>query len=126
MSADKPSAGTTHGATNSVQIARRATVEKRRLLRQIGLRQSDLTSVGRALLLNWARAAAALSVLDAHAAEHGWLKSDGEPRGFARLYVSMLNSERLALRSLEEHIRQRPPRDTIEEILAEYEEVDGG
>jgi hypothetical protein len=126
MSADKPPAGTTHGATSSVQIARRAGVERRRILRQIGLRQSDLSSVGRALLLNWSRAAAALSQLDAYAAEHGWLKPDGEPRGFAKLYVAVLNSERLALRSLEEHIRQRPRGDTIEAVLAEYEEVDDG
>jgi hypothetical protein len=35
-------------------------------------------------LLNWARAAAALKLMDAYAQEHGWLKPDGEPRGFAR------------------------------------------
>jgi hypothetical protein len=80
-------------------------VEKRRLLRQIGLRQSDLESVGAALLLNWSRSAAALHLLDEFAAEHGWLKPDGEPRGFARLYISLLNSERLALRSLADHLR---------------------
>lgn len=44
-----------HGAQSERQIVRRATVEKRRLLRQIGLRQDDLGSVGRALLLNWSR-----------------------------------------------------------------------
>jgi hypothetical protein len=96
-----------HGASSEVQIVRRATVEKRRLLRQIGLRQGDLNSIGRALLTNWARSAAALQLMDAFAQEHGWLKPDGEPRGFARLYVSMLNAERLALTKLEEHIRAR-------------------
>jgi len=49
---------TNHGATEERQIVRRATVEKRRLLRQTGLRETDLESIGRALLLNWARAAA--------------------------------------------------------------------
>jgi hypothetical protein len=101
----------THGATSNVQIVRRATVEKRRLLRQIGLRQADLDSVGRALLTNWARSAAALELMDAFAAEHGWLKPDGEPRGFARLYVSMLNAERLALGRLELHLRTRDQPD---------------
>src|SRR4051794_40630438 len=88
----------THGATSERQIVRRATVEKRRLLRQIGLRQEDLESVGRALLLNWARAAAALTLIDDYASENGWLHPDGEPRGFARFYVSLLNTERLALK----------------------------
>jgi hypothetical protein len=77
---------TTHGATNERQIVQRTTIEKRRLLRQIGLRESDLESVGRALLTNWARAAAALRLMDAYGQEHGWLKPDGEPRGFAKLY----------------------------------------
>lgn len=96
-----------HGATSDRQIGRRATVEKRRLLRQLGLRQSDLSSIGRALLTNWARAAAALSLMDGYAEGAGWIDEDGDSRGFARLYVSMLNAERLALRALEEHLRPR-------------------
>jgi hypothetical protein len=94
-----------HGANSERQIVHRSVVEKRRLLRQIGLRQEDLESVGRALLQNWARAAAALSLMDEYASQAGWLDEDGNPRGFARLYVSMLNAERLALRELEKHIR---------------------
>jgi hypothetical protein len=93
-----------HGA-QSGQIVRRATVEKRRLLRQIGLRQQDLESLGRALLQNWARAAAALALMDGYAEREGWLDEHGHPRGFARLYVSLLNSERLALRALGDHLR---------------------
>lgn len=41
-----------HGGSSSGQIVRRSTVEKRRLLRQIGLRADDLESLGRALLTN--------------------------------------------------------------------------
>lgn len=100
-------APTRHGATSERRIVRRATVEMRRLLRQIGLRQADLESVGRALLLNWARAAAALHLMDEYAQREGWLDADGEPRGFARLYISMLNTERLALKALGEHLRSR-------------------
>ena len=102
------SAALKHGgrATKSGKIVRRATVERRRILRQISLRQSDLDSVGRALLINWSRAAAALSTMDEYAeGEGGWLDADGQPRGFARLYVSMLNAERLALRAFAEHLR---------------------
>jgi hypothetical protein len=69
------------------------------------MRQSDLESVGRALLANWARAAAALSLLDDYAAREGWLEENGSPRGFSRLYVSLLNAERLALGKLGEHLR---------------------
>ena len=96
-----------HGATSERQIVPVAARQKRRLLRQIGLRQSDLDGIGRGLLANWARAAAALALMDAFASEHGWLDAKGEPRGFARLYVSMLNAERLALAKLEDHVRAR-------------------
>jgi hypothetical protein len=102
-----------HGATSERQIVRRATVEKRRVLRQIGLREADLESLGRALLRNWARSAAALYLMDAYAERHGWLDADGNPRGFARLYVSMMNSELRALRALESYLRKRDDTDPV-------------
>src|SRR5579884_255211 len=109
-----------HGATSDRQIGRRATVERRRILRQIGLRQADLTTTGRALLVNWSRAAAALALMDEYAEREGWFHEDGNPRGFARLYVSMLNSERLALRAFSEHLRERrsDPRAALDSYLA--------
>jgi hypothetical protein len=109
-------AGVTHGATSDRQIVRRATVEKRRVLRQIGLRQDELESLGRALLQNWARCAAALYLMDRYAEEHGWLDEEGNPRGFARLYVSMLNAERLALGKLGDYLRARPRADPFDEL----------
>jgi hypothetical protein len=102
-----------HGATSDRHIVRRATVEKRRVLRQIGLREADLESLGRALLQNWARSAAALYLMDGYAETHGWLDADGNPRGFARLYVAMLNAERNALRSLESYIRKTDAGDPV-------------
>lgn len=108
-----------HGAASEVQIVRRATVEKRRLLRQIGLAQKDLESLGRALLTNWARAAAALSLLDEYAQREGWLDDDGNQRGFTRLYVSLLNSERLALKALGEYLRSQH-RDDVGELIRKY------
>lgn len=113
-----------HGA-KSVQIAGRATVERRRLLRQIGLRQSDLESVGRALPVNWSRAAAALALMDDYAAREGWLKPDGEPRVLAKLYVSMLNSEWLALARLAAHLRAEN-RDAAGELNRYVHERYGG
>lgn len=100
-----------HGATSERQIVRRATVEKRRVLRQCGMREADLESLGRALLQNWARAAAALHLMDEYAQRVGWLDAEGNPRGFARLYVSMLNAERLALRALEGYLRNQDEGD---------------
>ena len=103
-----------HGATSESQIGPLAANQKRRLLRQIGLRASDLDSLGRALLTNWARAASALALMDSYAAEHGWLDAKGNPRGFARLYVSMLNAERLAIGKLEAHLRARRTDPVVE------------
>src|SRR5579864_2095652 len=92
-----------HGARSERVLQPAAQRHARRLLRQRGLRASDLSAPGQALLRNWARAAAALELLDAHAEREGWLDEKGEPRGFTKLYVSMLNSERLAIRAMEEH-----------------------
>jgi hypothetical protein len=105
-----------HGGRSEHQIIRRSTVEKRRLLRQVGLRQSDLESVGAALLNNWARAAAGLSLMDEYAQREGWLDGDGNPRGFARVYVGLLNTERLALRALAEHLRHED-QDSLAALL---------
>ncbi|MFL5961015.1 MAG: hypothetical protein ACJ75G_12220 [Gaiellaceae bacterium] len=96
-------------------------------MRQIGLRAADLDSVGRALLTNWSRAAAALSLMDEYAARRGWLDDEGQPRGFARLYVSMLNSERLALRAFSEHLRERKvdPHEQLQAYLREKRAAGG-
>lgn len=109
-----------HGARSKHQIVLRSTVERRRLLRQLGLRQDELESVGKALLFNWSRAAAALTMLDEHAARVGWLDEDGRPRGWTNLYVSLLTAERLALGKLGDHLRaeQRDPFARLEAHLA--------
>lgn len=102
-----------HGARTEARIRPVARAQRRRLLRQIGLRASDLDGLGRALLANWSRAAAALSLMDDYTAEEGWLDGDGNPPGFAKLYVSMLNAERHALRALEAHLRQTADLDPL-------------
>jgi hypothetical protein len=109
-----------HGA-HSTRVSPIAAAQRRRLLRQTGLRVSDLTPVGRAQLVNWSRAAAALHVLDAYAAEHGWLTDEGEPRGFTRFYVSLMNAERHALKVLQPQLRARGDGDPLGSILDEYE-----
>lgn len=94
-----------HGASSELQLKRVGTIQKRRLLRQVGLRQSDLSGIGYALLDNWARAQSKVELLDSYAAEHGFLDEDGAPREFVRVYFTALNSARLALTKLEEYLR---------------------
>jgi hypothetical protein len=98
-----------HGAYSEAKIVPRASAVKRRLLRRSGLRVRDLDPLGRALLTNWARAAAALSLMDEYAAEHGWLNAHGKPLACARFYASMLNSERLAIAKLSDYLRAAQP-----------------
>jgi hypothetical protein len=94
-----------HGAQSQRIVQPLAQRHARRLLRQRGVRAADLSAIGRALLHNWSRAAAALSLMDEYAEREGWLGSDGAPQPFAKFYVSMLNAERHALRAMEDHLQ---------------------
>jgi hypothetical protein len=94
-----------HGAYSERQIRPRASRQKRRILRQIGLRAGDLDSVGRAYLDQWARAQAKVELLDEWFAEHGFLDDKGEPVGGAKVYFVALNAARLNLARFEEHLR---------------------
>jgi hypothetical protein len=93
-----------HGARSARVVRPLAQRHARRLLRQRGVGASDLSAIGRGLLHNWSRAAAALELLDAYAAEHGLLDDKGEPRGFTKLYMAMLNAERHALVAMAQHL----------------------
>ncbi len=97
-------AAVTHGAY-SARIAPAARAQKRRFLARNGLRTSDLDGIGLALLDNWARAQAKVELLDAHFAEVGLLDGRGKPRAATAFYVSLLNSARLAVVRLSEHLR---------------------
>jgi hypothetical protein len=94
-----------------------ATVQKRRLLRQVGLRAADLDGLGLALLDNWARAQAKVELMDSWAAEHGWLDEDGNEPGFVRTYFAALNSARLSLGRLEEHLKARGGEPSMVTVL---------
>jgi hypothetical protein len=100
-----------HGARSEPQVRQVATVQKRRLLRQIGLRAADLDGVALGYLDAWARAQSKVELMDQWAAEHGWLDEDGRPPGFVSVYFAALNSARLSLGKLEEHLKARggPP-----------------
>jgi hypothetical protein len=100
-------------------VSRVALTQRRRLLRNLGIRAQDLDAVGRALILNWSRAAGALALLDAYANDAGgWLDENGEPRAFTRVYVSLLNAERLAALRLADHLRARDQGQALAPLAA--------
>jgi hypothetical protein len=110
-----------HGGYSQARIAPVARVQKRRLLRQVGLRASDLDGVALALLDNWARAQGKVELLDQHFAAIGLLDSDGEPRAATRVYFTALNSARLAAVRLAEHLKTRRVADASTVLVSRYQ-----
>jgi hypothetical protein len=112
-----------HGA-QSARAVTRATAEKRRLLRAMGLRQSDLAALGRALLDNLAACRVKRKMLDDYFEEKGLLDARGNPRGATRIYTSLVNSERLALKALEGYLREQhyDPTQALADYLASKRE----
>ena len=106
---DRRHARTTHGARSEVHVKRVATVQKRRLLRQIGLRMHDLDAVALGYLDLWARAQSKVELYDSWASEHGYLNASGESPPWVKEYFSAINSTRLALAKLADHLKAREP-----------------
>jgi hypothetical protein len=96
-----------HGATSERQIRPRTRNHRRRILRQLRLSPKDLDPLARGYLDSYVRLVAKIELIDAYVAEHGLLKSDGEPQPSLRLYVALQNSARLALIRLESHLHAR-------------------
>ncbi len=95
-----------------------ARAQKRRLLRQLGLKASDMDGVGLALLDNWSRAQAKISLLDQYFDVKGFLDEEGAPNAAAKVYFTALNSARLAATRLSEHLRVRGVKgETLEDYL---------
>lgn len=109
-----------HGARSDKRVSPRAATHKRRVLRQIGLRASDLDGIALGYLDGFSRAQAKIELLDAYADEHGFIDRRGKPRGFVAVYVSLLNTARLALSKLDEHLKKRddPRVPSLEQYLA--------
>jgi hypothetical protein len=99
-----------HGARSEQRVKRTATVQKRRLLRQIGLRAADLDGIALGYLDNWARAQAKIELMDEWSNQHGWLTDEGKPPGFVAVYFAAVNSSRLSLAKLEDQLRARGKR----------------
>lgn len=117
-------ASTTHGARSEVVVKRVATVQKRRLLRQVGLRANQLDGIGLALLDNWARAQAKVELMDEWATRHGWLTDEGDTPPFTKVYFAALNSARNSLSRLSEHLKATGRRETS--MVVELQSRHGG
>jgi hypothetical protein len=94
-----------HALTTDDQIRPAARNQKRRLLRQIGTRASDLDPVAKGYVNLLARVLAKIDVADDYVERHGMLRADGEPQPVMKLYVSLVNSARLTMARLEDHLR---------------------
>ena len=94
-----------HGASSERHIRPLARNQKRRVLRQMGLRSGDVDPIGRALLEHYVRSTAKIALIDAWVDEHGLLLDDGTPQPCMRLYVSLTNTATRTLAKLEQHLR---------------------
>lgn len=92
------------GERSETRIRPVARTQKRRLLRQIGLAASDLDGIGRAYLDNWARAQAKVELMDRFFLANGFLDHAGEPVPATKVYFTAVNSARLALQRLRDHL----------------------
>jgi hypothetical protein len=106
-----------HGAYAERRVKPVATTQKRRLLRQIGLRAGDLDGLGLALLDNYARAQAKVELMDAYADHHGWLDEQGRPPEFVKTYFTALNSARLALGRFADYLKARGVEPSMVAVL---------
>jgi hypothetical protein len=105
--AQRADAPTRHGARSERQIAPLARNLKRNVLRQIGLRASDLDPVALGLLELYVRALSKVRLYDAWIDEHGLVGADGQAPGFMASYFAALNSARLSLGRFQDHMKER-------------------
>jgi hypothetical protein len=69
------------------------------------MRASELDSLGRAYLDNWARAQAKVDMMDRWTEQHGWLDEKGNPPPFVNTYFAALNSAQRALGKFADHLK---------------------
>jgi hypothetical protein len=110
-------AATTHGGQSEYQIRSKARAHRRRLMRQMNLRIGDLDGIALGYLDGWARAQAVVDILGEHFSERGLIDAEGNPLPSLRVYFTGLNSARLALNRLAEHLERH---DGGGEALEDY------
>jgi hypothetical protein len=107
-------AGLRHGATSEHRIRPLARNHRRRVLRQIGLRASEVDPIGRAHLELLCRATSKIELLDRYVDEHGLVRPDGTLQPCMRVYPTLLNTARASLNALARHLRSTRPEDAFD------------
>lgn len=115
-------AATRHGGQSENRIKAVARAHKRRFLRQTGLKITDLDGISLGLIDNWARAQSKVTILDEFFSEQGLVR-DGEIDPALRVYFTGVNSARMALGRLAEHLAKA---GTPKEDLDDYIDVTYG
>jgi len=90
-----------HGASSERQIRPVAGNHRRLVLRQIGLRASEIDPTGKAYLEHYCRLTAKFVLIDSYLDELGPLDADGAPRPCMRLYAELHRAALQALGRLE-------------------------
>jgi hypothetical protein len=118
-----------HGGYSERRVRPLATAQKRRFLRQNGLRKADVDGIGLALLDAWSRAQAKVELLDAWFTERGIVDADGRPAPALGIYFTALNAATKTLARLEAHIKREAeidPFDALNQHIIELREHAGG
>jgi len=97
-------AATRHGGRSESQISASARAHKRRLMRQMNLRIGDLDGISLALVDGWARSHAVVTILTEHYTRNGLFRADGDVDPSLRTFFTGINSSRLQLQRLAEHM----------------------
>jgi hypothetical protein len=115
-------AATRHGGRSESQISASARAHKRRLMRQMNLRIRDLDGISLALVDGWARAHAVVTILTEHYTQNGLFRPDDEVDPSLRTFFTGINSSRLQLQRLAEHLEKVGHRgETLQDYIdAEY------
>jgi len=106
----------THGMTPGTQVMERrvapvAVNHRRAVLRQLKMSPKDLDPIGRGYLDQYCRVTSKVALIDKWIEQHGMIGADGEPAAALRLYASLVNSARMALAKLEQHLLVDAPVD---------------
>jgi hypothetical protein len=115
-------AATVHGVRSDAHVRDVARAQKRRILRRLGMRASDLDAISAVFVDVLARSLAKVVMLDAYYAERGIVRSDGQGEPTLAIYMSALNQAGLTAVKLAEHMsRQGVTGDDLHDYIdAEY------
>jgi hypothetical protein len=79
-----------HVVGSQTRLKGRVTLTKRALLKRLGLRQSDLSAIGREVLGRYASTLSKMQVIDEWLEAHPPIDDEGRPVEVLKLYVDLL------------------------------------